>query len=164
MEEHKQRSRRTRKIKSPQPEFWKRNSLEIAVVVLILAGIYLLVEKTDVSENILHFLKIVIIFWANFFSSIASFLQKWIEDTEASDIVGYTLILMAVFLLGYRTRTNLLKNYPNTRSCSKCESGLSRIHRKFRHKIIGLLFRIRVKNYRCLGSNCSWRGIQITTQ
>ncbi|MCH8011255.1 MAG: hypothetical protein IIA61_04790 [Candidatus Marinimicrobia bacterium] len=163
MEKHKQRSHRTRKIKSPQPEFWRRNSLEIAVVVLILAGIYLLVEKTDVSENILHFLKIIIIFLARIFSSIASFLQKWIEDTEASDIVGYILILTAVFLLGYRTRTNLLKNYRNTRSYPKCESGLSRIHRKFRHKIIGFLFRIRVKNYRFLGSNCSWQGIQITT-
>ena len=163
MEEHKQRSRRTRKIKSPQLEFWWRNSLEIAVVVLILAGIYLLVEQTDVSENVLHSPRTVIIFIAGFFSSIASFIQKWIEDTKASDIVGFTLILIAVYLLGYRSRTNLLKNYRNTRSCPKCKSGLSRIHRKFKHKIIGFIYRIRVKNYRCLGSNCSWRGIQIST-
>lgn len=163
MEEHKHISHRPRNIKSSHLEFWRRNSLEIAVVVLILAGIYLIMEKTDVSENILHFIRVVIISIAGFFGSIASFIQKWIEDTEASDIVGYTLILTAVFLLGYRTRTNLLKNYQNTRSCPKCESGLSRLHRKFMHKIVSLMFRIKVKNYRCLGSNCSWRGIQITT-
>lgn len=162
MEEHKKRSHRTRKIFS-HLEFWRRNSLEIAVVVLIMTGIYLLVEQTDISENVILFLQTVIIFLASFLNSIASLIQKWIIDTEVSDIVGSTLILIAVFLLGYRTRTNLLKNYRNTRSCPKCETGLSRIHRKFRHKIIGFIFRIQVKNYRCLGRNCSWRGIQITT-
>lgn len=155
------RSSHYRKAKSRRTLLsWGKNSLKVSAVILLTTGIYLLVEQTDVSQNILNLLGAVV----RLIDRILSAIGRWIVQRNTSDIISYILLLVASFLIVYRVRSWLFNYYLNTRSCPWCDSELKRIHKEFRHKLLGTMLRLRVKHYRCSNAECHWNGFQFATR
>ena len=74
------------------------------------------------------------------------------------------LILFAFYLILIRIRLRLLIIYPKIYECQYCDSSskLKRIQKKFKHRIIHFVFRLRVYYYQC--QDCYKKQLIILTK
>lgn len=147
-------NRKRRKSRRKRKSYLREFGFEILIVVLVLVGGFLLVERTDVSAVITGWLRSASKAIVGGIAAIASQGFEFFSSIETSDIVGYFLILLAIHLLILRGRRRLLKDYDTVYTCPYCENDkIQRVKRQFRHKVLGTALLLRVKNYRCNACN-----------
>ena len=145
--------------KSGQKKFLKEYNFEIIVVFLIGLGIFLLVEDLEIKGYLYKFIKgffFGIGDIVQFFSNAITFL---VRQFETSDLVGISLILIALLLIANRWRERMIERYLILNNCPNCDGNLLRIKRTLKHKITSLVYFVDVKNYSC--KNCDYNGIKL---
>ena len=71
---------------------------------------------------------------------------------QRSDIVGIILIVLALLIIGARFRFRMIERQQVVdvdERCPKCQSDLTRMHRKLIHRLLQLVFRVRITLYAC---------------
>ncbi len=139
--------------------WWQEYRFEISVLVLLALGIFLLVEKMEIKAFLFRQLRRVILGTATTISSLANRMFGLLMEVETSDIVGIILILIAMGMIFYRLRSRFISRHGPLRSCLKCGSDMHRIHRRFRHRILGIILWADVRYYSC--KKCTFKGIQV---
>ena len=124
---------------------------ELTVFLMVISGIFLLVEKMEISQTLFKLGKAVLFFFADLIKTIRDLLINVLYVLELSDIVGMVLILLALYLIMIRIRIRLLTIYPKVHDCQHCDSSskLKRVKKRLKHRIIHFVLRLRVYYYQC---------------
>ena len=145
--------KRKRKKSNTKKEvsFFKEFNFEITVFAMFLLGIFLLVEKMEISQTLFKVIKAIIFLFADFIKAIRDSIYYTLSWLELSDLVGIILILFAVYLVALRIRVRLLMMYPKVYECQNCDNQnkLKRIPKRLKHRIIHFVLQLRVYYYQC---------------
>ena len=137
-------------------EFVLRNRLDLSIALLFVFGVFLLLERMEIKETIWAWTRGWVIaiyrFIANLFGTVGGL--------EGSDLIGMTLIILALVLLIVRTRRALIANHPALEECPVCGGELYRTHRQTPQRILESVLSVRIKNYSC--KDCDFTGQTIT--
>ena len=151
--------RKQKKITKTKKSFYRKNNFELFVLGLLLLGFFLLWERWQIKLIIWDFITKAARTSVNLIRDIAVRIGTVISKMETSDLVGITLILIALILIMNRTRLRIIQSHPSLSSCSLCEGGLRQTHRKMKHKLLEILLLCKVKRYTC--RKCSFEGIAL---
>lgn len=146
----------------PKPKrklFYQEYNFEITVVVLIALGVFLLIEDLEIKHYLYEFIKVIFFTIGKFIKLLQNGSIFIIEKFEISDLVGISLILLALFLIANRWRERLIERHSVLRICPDCNGDLQRIKRDFNQKMTGLLYFLTVKNYHC--KSCNYKGFKL---
>ena len=158
--------KRKRKKSNSKKEisFFKEYNFEITVLAMFVLGIFLLVEKMEISQTLFKFIKTTIFLFADLIKAIRDSIYDTLSWLELSDLVGVVLILFALYLIALRIRVKLLMLYPKIYECQYCDNKnkLKRIPKKFKHRIIHFALRLRVYYYQC--DNCYKKQLIVITK
>ena len=158
--------KRKRKKSNTKKEvsFFKEYNFEIAVVAMFLLGVFLLVEKMEISQTLFKIIKTMIFLFADFIKTIRNSIYNILSWLEISDLVGVILILFALYLVALRIRVRLLMLYPKVYECQNCDNKnkLKRIPKRLKHRLIHFALRLRVYYYQC--DNCYKKQLIIITK
>jgi len=157
------RKRKKSKTKS-EVSFFKEYNFEITVFAMFLLGIFLLVEKMEISQTLFKIIKATIFLFADFIKAIRNSIYNTLSWLELSDLVGVILILFAFYLIALRIRFRLLTLYPKVYECQNCDNQnkLKRIPKRLKHRIIHFALRLRVYYYQC--DDCYKKQLIIITK
>ena len=139
--------------------FYQEYNFEITVVILIALGVFLLVEELEIKHYLYEFIKVILFTIGNFIELLRDTSIFIIDKFEISDLVGISLILLALFLIANRWRERLIERYSVLRNCPDCNGDLQRIKRDFNQKMTGYVYFLTVKNYRC--KSCNFKGFKL---
>ena len=144
--------------------FFKEYNFEITVFAMFLLGIFLLVEKMEISQTLYKIIKASIFLFADFIKAIRNSIYDTLSWLELSDLVGVILILFALYLIALRIRFRLLTHYPKVYECQNCDNQnkLKRIPKRLKHRIIHFALRLRVYYYQC--NKCYKKQLIIITK
>ena len=158
--------KRKRKKSNSKKEisFFKEYNFEITVFAMFVLGVFLLVEKMEISQTLFKFIKTTIFLFADLIKAIRDSIYDTLSWLELSDLVGVVLILFASYLIALRIRVRLLMLYPKIYECQYCDNKnkLKRIPKKFKHRIIHFALRLRVYYYQC--DNCYKKQLIVITK
>ena len=146
----------------PKPKrklFYQEYNFEITVVALIALGVFLLIEDLEIKHYLYEFMKVIFFTIGNFIKLLRNGSIFIIEKFEISDLVGISLILLALFLIANRWRERLIERHSLLRICPDCNGDLQRIKRDFNQKVTGLIYFLTVKNYHC--KSCNFKGFKM---
>ena len=139
--------------------FYQEYNFEITVVLLIALGVFLLVEELEIKHYLYEIIKVIFFTIGNFIKLLRDTSIYIIDKFEISDLVGISLILLAIFLIANRWRERKIERYSVLKNCPDCNGDLQRIKRDFNQKMTGLLYFLTVKNYRC--KSCNYKGFKL---
>ena len=139
--------------------FYQEYNFEITVVLLIALGVFLLVEELEIKHYLYEFIKVIFFTIGSFIKLLRDGSIFIFDKFEISDLVGISLILLALFLIANRWRERMIERYSVLRNCPDCNGDLQRIKRDFNQKMTGLLYFLTVKNYRC--KSCNYTGFKL---
>ena len=144
--------------------FFKEYNFEITVFTMFLLGVFLLVEKMEISQTLFSIAKATIFLFADFIKAIRDSIYNTLRWLELSDLVGVILILFALYLVSLRIRVRLLMLYPKVYECQNCDNNnkLKRIPKRLKHRIIHFALRLRVYYYQC--DDCYKKQLIIITK
>lgn len=158
--------KRKRKKSNSKKEvsFFKEYNFEITVFAMFVLGVFLLVEKIEISQTLFKFIKTMIFLFADLIKAIRDSIYDTLGWLELSDLVGVVLILFALYLIALRIRIRLLMLYPKIYECQYCDNKnkLKRIPKKLKHRIIHFALRLRVYYYQC--DDCYKKQLIIITK
>tara|TARA_B100001027_G_C16177721_1_gene289974 strand:- start:260 stop:745 length:486 start_codon:yes stop_codon:yes gene_type:complete len=158
--------KRKRKKSNSKKEisFFKEYNFEITVFAMFVLGVFLLVEKMEISQTLFKFIKTTIFLFADLIKAIRDSIYDTLSWLELSDLVGVVLILFASYLIALRIRVRLLMLYPKIYECQYCDNKnkLKRIPKKLKHRIIHFALRLRVYYYQC--NNCYKKQLIVITK
>tara|TARA_B100000989_G_scaffold248769_1_gene196284 strand:- start:447 stop:932 length:486 start_codon:yes stop_codon:yes gene_type:complete len=158
--------KRKRKKSNSKKEisFFKEYNFEITVFAMFVLGVFLLVEKMEISQTLFKFIKTTIFLFADLIKAIRDSIYDTLSWLELSDLVGVVLILFASYLIALRIRVRLLMLYPKIYECQYCDNKnkLKRIPKKLKHRIIHFALRLRVYYYQC--DNCYKKQLIVITK
>ena len=146
----------------PKPKrklFYQEYNFEITVVVLIALGVFLLIEDLEIKHYLYEFIKVIFFTIGNLIKLLRNGSIFIIEKFEISDLVGISLILLALFLIANRWRERLIERHSILRICPDCNGDLQRIKRDLNQKVTGLIYFLTVKNYHC--KSCNFKGFKM---
>jgi hypothetical protein len=144
--------KRKRKTRPKIEHVYKNYKNELQIFILFILGTFLVVEDYDIKGEMFKIGFNIILFFRNILLIIILPIFEHINKIEASDIIGYLLILYALFLVyrSIRIKFNEIYAYKNT--CPSCDGKLQRIHKLKYHRIIENIFFIDIKHFKC--ENC----------
>ncbi len=146
----------------PKPKrklFYQEYNFEITVVLLIALGVFLLVEEMEIKHYLYEFIKVIFFTIGNFIKLLRDTSIYIIDKFEISDLVGISLILLAIFLIANRWRERMIERHSVLRNCPDCNGDLQRIKRDFNQKVTGFIYFLTVKNYHC--KSCNYTGFKL---
>ena len=146
----------------PKPKrklFYQEYNFEITVVVLIALGVFLLIEDLEIKHYLYEFIKVIFFTIGRFIKLLRDGSNFIIDKFEVSDLVGISLILLALFLVANRWRERMIERYSVLRNCPDCNGDLQRVKRDFNQKMTGFLYFLNVKNYHC--KSCNYTGFKL---
>ncbi len=146
----------------PKPKrklFYQEYNFEITVVLLIALGVFLLVEELEIKHYLYEFIKIIFFTIGNFIKLLRDGSIFIIDKFEISDLVGISLILLALFLIANRWRERMIERHSVLKYCPDCNVDLQRIKRDFYQKVTVFIYFLTVKNYHC--KSCNYTGFKL---
>ena len=146
----------SKRIKKP---FLIEYNFEIKVIFLLALGIFLLVENLEIKQFIYLVIRELIFSIGHGVKWMRDFVLLLIAKIEISDLVGISIILYVLYLIGDRWRERMINRFSNLKYCPKCQGDLQRIKRSFKHRLMSNLYFVNIKNYKC--KICNYDGIKL---
>jgi hypothetical protein len=139
---------------------WSEWRIELFIVLLVAVAVFLLVERMQIRQTVLGWLRQGLQAMRNFGGGILRGLVNFIQNTTLSDLTAYALLLAAFAFVGWRLRWRLMTMSRFTeRQCPHCGGDLRRIRR---HRLDGLVnVFVPVGRYWCKNRDCWWQGLRI---
>jgi len=144
MSKQEHRSREPR----PEPSFLRKFRLELLAGLFFGLGLFLLLERLEIKQIMFRACKWLLAFLRD----VVSFPLDIISHTQRSDIVGIIFLVLALLIIGARFRFRMIERQQVVdvdERCPKCQNDLTRMHRKLIHRLLQLVFRVRITLYAC---------------
>jgi len=128
----RQRTRRQSRVRRLLARAWNEWRIEITIGLIVALAIFLLVERLQIRQGLLGWLNAGLQGLGHLFRVAADAVARFIQTTTLSDLLGYTLLLVALFVVLWRTRWRLMNAARLAGSkCPGCGRRISRIHRRW---------------------------------
>jgi hypothetical protein len=131
--------------------------LELIAGFLTLLGVFLLVERMEIRVTILRLLRLVWRAVGGAVGTVVGAVIQRIVNITTSDLIGLSLIALAVVVALWRVRVRLTERLAGN-TCPLCGEGLRRRHRRWSDRVLSLL--VPVLRYRCKNRDCRWEGLR----
>jgi predicted RNA-binding Zn-ribbon protein involved in translation (DUF1610 family) len=157
--------RHRRRRRTPAGRFfasiWSEWRVEAFVVVLVVLAVFLLVERMQIRQTLLYWLRQGLQLLDTLGERLVRGVRVFLRGTTLSDLTAYALLFIAVAFVVWRTRWRLVR-MPRftTLACPRCGSDLRRIHRSTSDRILGLF--VPLRRYRCSNRECAWQGLRVS--
>jgi hypothetical protein len=139
---------------------WSKWKVEIAAIILLAVGIFLLVEKMQIRRTLIDGLQRALKGLSNLAGGTSDRLASFLSGATLSDLVGLAMVLVAIAFVIWRTRWRLTTMPRFTeRKCPRCGGELHRIHRRWRDRVLNCF--VPVRRYQCKNQDCRWRGLRV---
>jgi hypothetical protein len=139
---------------------WTEWRVELFIALLVALAIFLLVERMQIRETLLGWLRSGFVGLRSFGGGVLGRVVTFVQSTSLSDLTGYVLLLFAFGFVIWRARWRLMTMPQFTvRKCPRCGSELHRIHRRPRDRWLGAV--VPVARYQCTSPDCRWRGLRV---
>ena len=158
------RGRRTRKPGRRQEvaDAWSRWRVEIILVLAVALAIFLLVERMQIRQFLWWWLRWGFQALLHAVGGVQRSLTNFVQNTTASDLTAYVLLLIVLVVVAWRIRWRLMRTpHLAARECPRCGSEVRRMHRRWTERILSLY--LPVRRYGCTNRDCSWLGPRVWT-
>jgi hypothetical protein len=146
-----------RKERHPLREELRKYRLELAALILILLGVFLVLEPFEIRATLRHWLGLASQDLLNLADAGIALIQR----LSLSDLIGLILLVPALVFIAWRVRYRLLdSDWLVVDACPRCGNPVRRVHRRFLDRLVGLILQIRLRRYRCMEANCGWSGLR----
>jgi len=145
--------------KSHHQPFLNEYNFEITVVVLFALGIFLLVEDMEIKHYLYIFIRAIFFAIGNVIRWLMDATIFVVKQFEVSDLVGISLILLAVILIANRWRERMIERFSQSNNCPECGNHIHRIRRNLKQKVLSIVYFVNVKYYQC--KSCNYKGIKL---
>lgn len=153
------RSPRQSRVQRAIAYLWSEWRVELFIVLVILIGIFLLVERMQIRQTVMDWLQWGFTTLKDSGTTIQKELSRFVQKTTISDLLGYSLLLLALGFIIWRIRWRLMTLPRFTEpQCPRCGGDLHRIHRHRRDRMLDLF--VPVRRYRCKSPDCRWQGLR----
>ena len=134
--------------------------VEIIAALLIVVGVFLLIEQIELRVVLLRLLLRIGSAIATVSTSSVQGLVNRVLSTRPSDLLGLTLIVLALLILARRVRWRLMHSEEWAgETCPQCGGPMHRSHRRPLDRLINWF--VPVRRYRCKDPDCGWKGLRI---
>jgi hypothetical protein len=141
---------------------WSEWRVEALVVLLVILAIFLLVERMQIRQTVLLWLRQGVQVLGTLGERLTQSAQSFVRGTTLSDLTAYVLLLVAIAFVVWRTRWRLMRMARfTTLECPRCGSDLRRIHRSTVDRVLS--FFVPLRRYRCSNRDCSWLGLRVSS-
>ncbi len=140
---------------------WRRYKFEIIWAAIVAAGLFLILEDMNIRETLFRWLRNVLAALFRGSTQLSQQVGHTLEQLTASDLLGYLLVIAAAVALVWRVRWRFRRSEAFTAlRCPRCGGNIHRKHRNIGDRLISVL--VPVRRYRCVNSECHWRGLRVT--
>jgi len=146
-------------LKQKPKSFLKKYNFEIKIIFLFTLGVFLLIEDLEIKKYLFLFLKKIIYLIRDYAIQLRDFIIQLVQQFEVSDLVGISIIIYVLFLIGDRWRDKMINRLTSLNHCPKCKGDLHRIKRQWNHKVMSYIYFVKIKYYQC--KICDFKGIKI---
>jgi hypothetical protein len=142
-------------------KFYKEYRVEIAIVLLVLVGIFLLLERMELKSLLVSGFQVLQTSLRDLLSLIKIGVKFYIFNLSLSDFIGWVLLFIAIVLAIGVVRYRFT-NSPALQAsrCPQCGSDLHRVHRKYFDRLLSRTLLPHARRYRCSNSECHWTGLR----
>ncbi len=138
-------------------KLWKEFKVEIIALVVVLIGVFLLVEPFEIRETLLRWLSQAL----SMLDRAGALLVTSATRITLSDAIGLALVLLAGAFIIWRLRFHFLKSFRWVADeCPRCGSTLRRSHRTWLDRAFGMVLLPHSRRYRCKNPECRWTGLR----
>jgi hypothetical protein len=142
-------------------KFLKEFRVELIALLVVLLGVFLLIEQFDIRITVYQFLEQLVISINQFIQFSKERLWAYFRSFTLSDLLGWILIIGTLIFVAWRARYRFLRSdYWRSRTCPKCGSSLERIPRKRVHHILSKTLLFQGRRYKCSNPECNWTGMR----
>ncbi len=136
--------------------------VELAWLLLVLLGIFLLFERLSIRSSIVRWLHSLLSLTFHAAGHVDDALGALLSRLTLSDAIGMLFIVGAATGIIMRVRWRLMRSTTLTAvRCPECAGELHRIHRHGLDRLISIF--VPVRRYRCASKGCSWSGLRVQT-
>ena len=142
-------------------KFFREYRVELAALLAILVGVFLLVERLELRGMLRTFLEAIKELLGAFLQVVAASARTYILDFTLSDVVGWGLIILMIAFIVWRVRHRFAKDEAwRAYECPKCKGPLVRIHRTRLDHFLTWAFFPGGFRYVCKNKSCRWSGLR----
>ena len=135
--------------------------IELVALVIILLGIFFLVERMDIRETLYQTGFDLIDYLRTALGGASSWGQSYLAGFGLSDLLGLALIILAVLFILWRIRYRFIRSERWAGSyCPKCGGRIHRKHRSSVDRFIGKVLFQDSARYKCSNEECDWTGLR----
>jgi len=139
---------------------WSEWRVEILIAAVVALAVFLLVEKMQIRQTLLAWLRQGLQYLEAFGGSLAQGVLSFFRGTTLSDLTAYVLLLIALVVVTWRVRWRFLTTPRlSNLECPDCGGELHRVHRRPTDRILNVL--VPVARYRCRTRACGWGGLRV---
>jgi len=140
---------------------WRHYKFEIIWAAIVAAGLFLILEDMNIRETLLRWLRNAGAALFRGSAQLGGQVGQTFQRLTASDLLGYLLVIAAVVALVWRVRWRFRHSEAFTAlHCPRCGGNIHRKHRNIGDRLISIA--VPVRRYRCVNSECRWRGLRVT--
>lgn len=138
-------------------KFIKEYRVELAAALLVLVGIFLLVENFSIRD--------VLRAWyaqsLGLVDRLANLLVAYLRNFTLSDALGWTLVFSMAAFVVWRVRYRFahMERYKPT-TCPRCGGRINRLHRSRLDHLLAATLLPHARRYGCATAECGWTGLR----
>ncbi|MBN2549553.1 MAG: hypothetical protein JXB15_10375 [Anaerolineales bacterium] len=143
-------------------KFWREYRVELIALVVILLGVFLLVEQWDIRVTLLRATVQTVDSLKTLLGAASDWVVGYVLSMTLSDLVGWALIIATTIFVLWRIRYRFIHSERlKATYCPRCYGELVRVHRTLLDRLLGGLFFPGSRRYRCSNSDCRWSGLRL---
>jgi hypothetical protein len=136
--------------------FIKKYYFEVIVLLLIILGLFLLIEDFDLKLFIQSIFSKSYFLLKNSYNFLLGSFSGGLKLIKLSNLLGFIILFFSFILVLRRWKNRILSNSISSKECIKCESLSNRVKTSFKSKALEFIFRLKIRKYQCGKCNFSY--------
>ena len=142
---------RKRKKKEKQKNLLDKYYFEIIVALMILIGLFLLIEDFELKKFLNDIFFIILNQFKSLFENIIKFIFLQLSKVRLSNSLGFIILIITFILILFRLKKRLINN-SEINNCINCENEIYRTKTKKFIKFLGFVLKAKISSFKCV--NC----------
>jgi hypothetical protein len=140
---------------------WQHYKFELIWLAIVAVGLFLIIEEMNIRETLFRWLRSAAAALFQGSTQLSRQVGQTLQRLTTSDLLGYLLVIAAAVALVWRVRWRFRHSEAFTAlRCPRCGGNIHRKHRNIGDRLISIA--VPVRRYRCVNSECRWRGLRVT--
>ena len=140
--------------------FIKKYYFEVIVFLLIILGLFLLIEDFDLKLFIQSIFSEIYQLLKNSYTFLLGSFSGGLKLIKLSNLLGFIILFFSFILVLRRWKNRILSNSISSKECIKCESLSNRVKTSIKSKVLEFIFKLKIRKYQCRKCNFSYLSVK----